>query len=143
MKTNFENETQENLFRLVHRIRALIINELNQVDDRISVMHIRSLKYIAKNQPVTQRQLVENLRRDKGQVARLVNDMTEIGLLEKIPDENDRRSVNLNLTKDSKELLREYKKRENRKFRTMLKGIDETQIKQLNNLLVTMRENLS
>lgn len=142
MKDTFENETQENLFRLVHKLRSLVVEELRQVDNRISVMHIRSLKFIGGREPVTQQDLVQGLKRDKGQIARLVNDLVEFGLLVKQPDEHDKRSTNLSLTSAAKKLMAEFKKKEQKKFKLMLKGVDKEQIKQMNNCLKMMSNNL-
>ena len=142
MKDTFENETQENLFRLVHRLRSLVVEELRQVDDRISVMHIRSLKFISRHEPVTQQDLVQDLKRDKGQIARLVNDLVEFDLLAKQPDKSDRRSASLSLTAAAKKLLAEYQKKEQKKFNLMLKGMDKEQIKLINNSLKIMSDNL-
>jgi DNA-binding MarR family transcriptional regulator len=142
MKDEFELETTENLFRLVHRLRSMVIKELHEVDDRISIMHIRSLKFIAGRQPVTQQDLVETFKRDKGQIARLVDDMVKLDLLTKHPDERDRRSVNLSLTVTGEKLFSDFKKKERKKFKVLLKGLDEKQVSQLNSSLQIMSDNL-
>lgn len=61
-------------------------------------LHLRALCLCQRNPGGSQQQLVQSLTRDKGQIARLIRELEERGLLVRTPDERDRRVWCLTVT---------------------------------------------
>ena len=85
----------------------------------------------------------EHMDRDKGQLARLIKDMTNKGLIEKTKNPNDTRSHLLGLTNHGKSVLKEMLAIEAKFLQKMRANLSQEQIDAFNDIAVSMTANLS
>ena len=92
----------EEAFELIHAImhlhRSQQLRSLDDEPSELTHMEGKALAYIARHPGASQSELVLRSRRDKAQIARLIGNLRERGLLETRVDEQDRRSQRLQLT---------------------------------------------
>ena len=75
----------------------------NDAEQGLGPLHLRALCLCQRNPGGSQQQLVQSLLRDKGQIARLIRELEERGLLVRTPDERDRRVWCLTVTPQGEE----------------------------------------
>lgn len=78
--------------------QLLKIRMQEDAEQGLGPLHLRALCLCQRNPGAPQQQLVQALGRDKGQMARLIRDLEERGLLLRTPDERDRRVWLLTVT---------------------------------------------
>lgn len=92
----------EQAFELIHAImhlhRAQQLRGLPEGPSELSHMEGKALGFIARHPGATQSELVTRSRRDKAQIARLIGNLRERGLIETQVDAQDRRSQRLQLS---------------------------------------------
>lgn len=70
----------------------------DDAEQGLGPLHLRALCLCQRNPGAPQQQLVQSMGRDKGQIARLIRDLEERGLLIRTPDERDKRVWLLTVT---------------------------------------------
>lgn len=129
----------EAIHRLMHLYRAEQYrggsNDLTHLEGKV-------LGYFARHPGATQSELAGHSGRDKGQVARLVGSLKERELLEASPDADDRRNIRLRLTVEGQSALKALQRRARRISEKALAGLDESELRQLADLLARLRGNL-
>jgi DNA-binding MarR family transcriptional regulator len=84
--------------RLMHRFRALQYQGLREGPEAVTHMESKVLGFFARHPGATASELAEHSGRDKAQLARLLKRLVDVGLLERVADEADRRNQRLSLT---------------------------------------------
>lgn len=74
-----------------------------EAEQGLGPLHLRALCLCLRNPEGTQQQLVQELGKDKGQVARLIRELEGHKLLARTPDERDGRVWRLTVTAEGKE----------------------------------------
>jgi MarR family transcriptional regulator, transcriptional regulator for hemolysin len=100
------------------------------------------LARIARHEGAKQAQLAEILEMQPISVARLIDRMEAAGWVERRRDPNDRRAVNLYLTKKAKPILDELWDRAEETQALALAGLSQAAREDLTRALVAIRENL-
>lgn len=90
----------ELVHQLMHRFRTLQYQALRGGPQAVTHLESKVLGYVARHPGATLSSLAEHSGRDKAQLQRLVKRLLEVGLLERVADEADRRSQRLSLTED-------------------------------------------
>lgn len=102
----------ELLHTVMHRFRALLTEAIAEDESGLAVMETRALGFLAGHPGATPSDLVKRSGRDKAQVARLLAELTERGLVERrVPEGGDRRSHTVYLTPEGKAVHRRLEKR--------------------------------
>jgi DNA-binding MarR family transcriptional regulator len=84
--------------------QQLLKNRMQDDAERgLGPLHLRALCLCQRNPGGSQQQLVQSMLRDKGQIARLIRELEERGLLVRTPDERDRRVWCLTVTPEGEE----------------------------------------
>ena len=88
----------EAMHAFMHRYRAEQYRAMQR--GQVDLAHVQGkvLAFFARHPGATQKELAGHSGRDKGQLARLIAELKQRGLLEGAVDEADRRSVRLRLT---------------------------------------------
>jgi DNA-binding MarR family transcriptional regulator len=84
--------------RLMHRFRARQHQGLRDGPQAVTHMESKVLGFFARHPGATASALAEHSGRDKAQLARLLKRLVDVGLLERVADETDRRHQRLSLT---------------------------------------------
>ncbi|MEC5397457.1 MarR family winged helix-turn-helix transcriptional regulator [Uliginosibacterium sp. H1] len=136
-----DEEMLEHLHALMHLFKAQARDALAADGSGLGPMEARALGYIARHPGSTQQDLVEHSGRDKAQIARLVSQLDERGLVERRADENDRRCQLLQLTPAGQALQRRQRQKRRQLLERMLADFDEGERASLGTLLARMRHN--
>lgn len=94
---------------------------------------LRILK-VLQPEPANLNLLKEKMIDKNSDVSRIVERLRKMNLVERKPNKNDRRHVDITITKKGAELLDKIKKRD-RQIESVLHNLNEKEVKQLNKLL--------
>lgn len=132
----------ESIHAVMHLFRARQYRAVKDGAHDLSHMEGKALGFFAGHPGATQRDLVQRSGRDKGQVARLIAGLRERGLLEACADENDRRSLRLELSPAGREVQAVLRKQGRQLAALAVKGLSEEERRLLASLLARVKGNL-
>lgn len=136
-----DHDLMELFTDLVRRFKHRQRRDLESTAD-LPPMQAKALQFIACHPGQTQQDLVDHSRRDKAQVARLLKELEERGLILRQPDPKDRRVLRLNLTAAGEEIVGQFNMMRRRITTAMLDGLSTDDLQTLSRLLAAMAENL-
>ena len=99
------------------------------------------LGFLNHHHQITQQELSVELRKDKSVVLRQVAVLTQLNLIERLEDQQDKRKKLLVLTSKGKMLMTKMKAYEGQIWEEMLKDIPEENLKVLSETLITIQNN--
>lgn len=99
------------------------------------------LGFLNHHHQITQQELSVELRKDKSVVLRQVAVLTQLNLIERLEDQQDKRKKLLVLTSIGKTLMTKMKAYEGQIWEEMLKDIPEENLKVLSETLITIQNN--
>jgi DNA-binding MarR family transcriptional regulator len=99
------------------------------------------LGFLNHHHQITQQELSVELRKDKSVVLRQVAVLTQLNLIERLEDQQDKRKKLLVLTSKGKTLMTKMKAYEGKIWEEMLKDIPEENLKVLSETLITIQNN--
>ncbi len=140
--TNDDTEILELLNNLMHGLKYQLQQAFNQEQDGLTLLEARALRYLARNPESTQAELVQNFGRDKAQIARLISQLLERGLLQRQPDALDRRCHRLQLTEAGHALQQQVHRHRAALAARMLEGFEATEREVLVQMFARLQANL-
>jgi DNA-binding MarR family transcriptional regulator len=139
---NDGTEVAERLHAVVHRMKRRLHQAMNEGNEALAPMEWRALGFFARHPGSTARDLVEHAGRDKAQVARLVRQLVDHGLLAAAPAPHDQRCVELRLTAAGQQVERRAARQRQRIEAQMLAGFSAAERAQFGAYLQRMRDAL-
>ena len=128
--------------RLMHRFRALQYQGLREGPQAVTHMESKVLGFFARHPGATASELAEHSGRDKAQLARLLKRLVDIGLLERVADEADRRHQRLSLTLAGLAVQDTLQQQHRRLAADAVAGLDKAEQAQLLSLLQRVNDRL-
>lgn len=132
----------EAVFEQMHEImflfRSLLLQRLREGGGEIPGMAMKVLGFFARHPGCTQMELVQHSGRDKGQVGRLVKDLTERGLLQR-GDVSTGRRRGLKLTEQGQVMHRRLQRQWSQLANKLIAGLSAQEQAQLNRLLEKLK----
>jgi DNA-binding MarR family transcriptional regulator len=132
----------ESVFEHMHEIMFLFRSQLQQHlredGGDIPGMALKVLGFFARHPGCSQMELVQHSGRDKGQVARLVKDLTERGLLQRGDAAKGKRRV-LQLTETGLGVHRRLQRQKSQLANKLIAGLSIQELAQLNKLLAKLK----
>ena len=113
------------LHGVVHRFKAVLHAAVADDESGVAVMEARALDFIAKHPGTTPTDIVKRSGRDKGQVARILGELAERGLVVR-GEATDRRSHTLHLTPEGKTVHRRLERKRARGVAAMFASLSPT-----------------
>ncbi|WP_031569242.1 MarR family winged helix-turn-helix transcriptional regulator [Rheinheimera texasensis] len=132
----------ELLFQVLQNYKTALQRGFKSHQLALSALDAKILKLIAHQGINTPQMLAQYSGRDKAQVTRLLSDMEQRGLIEKVPHPTDKRSVCLVLSADALELIAHIRQIDAAISSQMLAGLDQAQQQTLSLLLQKIADNL-
>ena len=111
-------------------------------DVSVAPMHLFVLRMCLDQPGITQQEIAQQTGRDKGQVARLVKDLVDAGLLVRTPHPEDRRSHRLTASKSAKAACEQLRRAEAAVAAQLFRGMTAMEVDALAQRLVTLRDGL-
>jgi DNA-binding MarR family transcriptional regulator len=128
--------------RLMHRFRALQYQGLRDGPQAVTHMESKVLGFFARHPGATASALAEHSGRDKAQLARLLKRLVDVGLLERVADETDRRHQRLSLTPAGMTIQDTLQQQHRRLAADAVAGLDKAEQAQLLALLQRVNDRL-
>ena len=91
---------------------------------------------------MTQNEIAEKLYKDKTNIARMASNLENKGFIQRVPNQEDRRSLKLYLTAKGKELGQSVIPMAEEFNQQVCKGITDDELKELRRILGKMRDNM-
>ena len=132
-----------NIGRLVHRVRhALVTN----IDSALASLDLTAAQwtvviYLAEDLATTPAELSRLLHYDPGAMTRLIDRLEKKNIVKRAPSDADRRSVVVSLTEQGRALYPEIRPLIIDVLNHLLRGFSQTEVKQLENLLLRVLHN--
>jgi len=127
---------------IMHQYRSQQYQVLRDGPHDITHMESKVLSYFERHPAATQSELARHSGRDKAQLARLIKNLRDRGLLDGHADESDRRNTKLSLTPDGQSIQRTLEQQAKRLNGKAVKGLSGEQQQQLITLLQHLKGNL-
>lgn len=106
-------EKVNNIFTLIHIIQQVtnenIVRFTNEFSYPIGISTIVTLAEIHASGPVKQIDLSDKLGYSRSTITNMADKLVKLGLVERVYDEKDRRTIHLQITEQGKEALQEAK----------------------------------
>ncbi|MFC7049412.1 MarR family winged helix-turn-helix transcriptional regulator [Emcibacter nanhaiensis] len=132
----------ESLHTLMHTYRRAMRTAYRRRHLPLSIPYIRALKMIRSMPDCTARDVGKRLRRDKGQITRVIKELLAERLIERHPHPEDKRSQILMLTDKGRETLTTVTAAENEAAADMVQGLTAGEIEEFTRLSQVMVANL-
>ena len=117
--------------------------KLNQASVNLTIEQWSILYHLWKQDGMTQQELCEASFRDKPSITRLVDNLEKLGLVNRVTDENDRRSNRIFLTADARKLEEKTMKLAEDTLNEALKGVPAEHVEISKQVLQSVYENMS
>ncbi|WP_275797659.1 helix-turn-helix domain-containing protein [Aliiglaciecola sp. CAU 1673] len=128
---------------LTFKFKSATLKAVKAAGIDIVPMEIQTLHVIHRRDNCTAAYISEQLERDKGQIARLVREMTEKGYIHTVPNPEDTRSKFIKLTEFGQQTLSRMLVIENDIIQRMQLSLTTEQIEMFNEVALAMTQNLS
>lgn len=139
--TDNEMGMQEAFFHLIHGFKRAMRGKI--VEMELTQMQVRVLKIIDRVNSCTAQVIADYVARDKAQITRLLKDLVDQGLIQKVDNPSDKRSQLLVPTELGCQCIKQIKTAERQVVKKMSRGMDKSELEQFNQLAQRMIENLS
>ena len=127
---------------LAHGVKKQLAIRLEAEALGLVPTQVRVMKFIHKRSPCTALDIASVMQRDKAQITRLISGLMEQGLVEKIPNPQDKRSQLLLLTNEGGKIQESLSKITKRAEQAMTKGIAEQDMQTFFSVAQKMLNNL-
>lgn len=135
--------TLESLMSLFASVKKALRHEMQDgAEPTVAPMLLRMLQLCERHPGITQQGLAQQTARDKGQVARLVKELLDLGLLIKEEHPNDRRSHRLLPTSAGVAAVRRFEQAEAGVGELMFGGLRATELRALNEQLGAWKQRI-
>ncbi len=133
----------EALHSVMHHLRALHFKALRDGGFDLTHMETRALGFFARHPAATPSDLVVHSGRDKAQIARLIGNLKDKGLLAARANDDDRRSLRLHLTAAGQQMWEQMHGQTLQLQGKAIAGLSEEECHQLMALLRTIDDSLA
>jgi DNA-binding MarR family transcriptional regulator len=137
-----KEDVMELIHDIMHKYRSQQYRALRDSEHDITHMDSRVLGYFHRHPGATQSDLVAHSGRDKAQLARLIKNLRDRGLLAATVDPADRRNVRLTLTPSGVALQAGLRQSARHVATRAVAGLDSAEQHQLRDLLLRVQTNL-
>ncbi len=132
----------EALHGVLHQFKGLRHRALRDMPGELAPMAAKALGFFSRHPGATASDLAEHSGRDKAQVARLIASLKAQGLLDALPDEQDRRVVHLHPSAQARALHQGLQRSMRQLSARAIEGLSAAERQTLLGLLARIRANL-
>ncbi|WP_299587871.1 MarR family winged helix-turn-helix transcriptional regulator [uncultured Microbulbifer sp.] len=133
----------EALHQLIHAYKRRLRTATQAQKIDLPVNHLRVLKGVCKCPQSTARTISQRMNQDKAQVTRVLNELTQSGLIEKAENPNDRRSQFLIPTVAGQRTLEKVNALESEVAGEMTHNLSDQELKVFTHIANVMIQNLA
>ena len=119
--------------------RKLLRMDLGGVSGDLSRLHFGIMEILSERD-MTVTELARMTNMSKPQMTAAIDKLVKLDVLERHPDENDRRVINMVLTEHGRTLLREVRRKIKQSIRKTLSSLTPEELAQMSDALKILRE---
>ncbi len=136
-------QSKHGIIRLVNRVRVEMIDALDRELAKfdISAPQLIVLAYVANKEADSAASLCKSISYDPGAMTRMIDRLQEKGLIRRVPNPEDRRATNLELTAAGKALYPQLLSAKETVQAQFLRGFSRDEARLLERLLNRLLEN--
>ncbi|MBT0570394.1 winged helix-turn-helix transcriptional regulator [Curvibacter sp. CHRR-16] len=108
-KTNPQLQTMRALFTLFEVLRQHMSTLMQGSGIALTPVHMRALELCLETENCHQQLLVQHMRRDKGQMARIVQELERQGFVRRLPHPADARKYTIEVTQSGQQACTEFR----------------------------------
>jgi DNA-binding MarR family transcriptional regulator len=135
--------SKHSIIRLIHRVRIELIDamdrDLSKFD--ITAAQLMVLAFVANKEADSAATLCKSISYDPGAMTRMIDRLEQKGLIRRIPNPDDRRATNLEMTTAGSALYPQLLAAKESVQAQFLRGFGKDEVRQLEGLLNRMLEN--
>jgi len=135
-----DNITENLLYLLPLLHRKLLKIEFEQINPNLSRLHFVILRILSHHGPLPISEIGRRLFIPKPQMTALLDRLIEFGLVARLPDTEDRRVINVNLTEAGKKTIGECDKLIRDSLRDKLSSLSQGDLEELARCTARLRE---
>ena len=139
---NRKRTVHEVAFRLAFDMQTLMTGKVGDFGVELTPLQMRILRVIWSESNVTAQDVVQVLKRDKAQIARIIEDLTSQALISRDTNPADRRSKLLRLTDDGEKIFRTVEDLEKTFSLDLVRGIQKSELSVFFKVADQITENL-
>jgi DNA-binding MarR family transcriptional regulator len=128
------------IFRLVRR--KLVTDTLVESDPSFKLLHFEILKVLHDEGTMHVAKIGDKLIIAKAQMTHLIDKLVELGFIERVTSPNDRRSVNISITKKGDEFIDEHNALILNAVRENMASLPDNELESLSGSLRLLRDTL-
>ncbi len=91
-------ELEAQMVAIARRLRRVVGERAAELDPSLSSVGYLVLEHLRRNEPRSQKQIVDALSSEKGAVSRAIRELTDLGFVESLPDASDGRVQRAGIT---------------------------------------------
>ncbi|WP_229262307.1 MarR family winged helix-turn-helix transcriptional regulator [Duganella guangzhouensis] len=141
-KVNQSDQVFDAIHSVMHLYRARQLRGLRDNAHELTHMEYKAMGFFHRHPGATQGDLVNHSGRDKAQLARLLKNLRDQGLLDASPDPADRRITRLALSTQGQQVFHSLNALGQQTSHAAVAGMSSEQLQQLQTLLQLIRANL-
>jgi DNA-binding MarR family transcriptional regulator len=136
-------QSKHGIIRLVNRVRVEMIDALDRELAKfdISAPQLIVLAYVANKEADSAASLCKSISYDPGAMTRMIDRLQEKGLIRRVPNPQDRRATNLELTAAGRALYPQLLAAKENVQTQFLRGFSKDEVRLLERLLSRLLEN--
>jgi DNA-binding MarR family transcriptional regulator len=138
MQENIKRSILTHLYQINRRTRQQGAGGMGV--ENLTMHQMQALFFIKNEQPVRMRELADELLISPGSATLLADRLVESGWLVRTPDENDRRSIRLELSAEAGRKLIELLKMKMRQTGVMLDKLELKDMRELDRILALLQD---
>jgi len=123
--------------------RKLLRTAMAHIREDISPPHFEIMRTLDENGTLHVTEIGERLQIPKPQMTHLIDKLVSLDMVERQPEDRDRRIINIALTSKSKSLLRKHKRIMENAIKETLSSLTDKDLKELSTSLRKLRDILS
>lgn len=148
MKNEMLDSVTEDLFTIPPLIgrsirRKLFRTALAHIREDISPPHFEIMRTLDESGTLHVTEIGERLQIPRPQMTHLIDKLVSLGMVERQPDDRDRRIINIAPTSKSKSLLKKHKRMMEKAIKETLSSLTDKDLKELSTSLRKLRDILS
>jgi DNA-binding MarR family transcriptional regulator len=134
---------QHGVIRLINRVRVEVMDALDRelTDFDITAPQLVILASVANKEADSAAQLCKTISYDPGAMTRMIDRLQQKGLIRRVPNPEDRRAMNLEMTVAGKALYPQLLQAKARVVERFLRGFSKEDERTLERLLYRMLDN--
>lgn len=142
-KDSMYSDLHKHFFQLVFQVKDHMQDLVREAESGLTTLQIMVLRLLVLEKELTQHQICQFLNKDKAQIARLIAELVNKGLVQKYDNPNDKRSFILKPNPKVQKIVKDFIQIERQLIMKMVAGMTSHDLKSMILKFEVMSKNLN